>query len=82
MQYDNVLSGLFPGIYICVENVACCTLLMSPYPEPLEMRQKFDSGEDPLDPESQQGGGQGGQGWPFHFNPFESGGNYHFKFNH
>ncbi|XP_029609758.1 dnaJ homolog subfamily C member 3 isoform X2 [Salmo trutta] len=49
-----------------------------------EMRQKFDSGEDPLDPESQQGGGggQGGQGWPFHFNPFESGGNYHFKFNH
>lgn len=55
---------------------------MSPYPEPLEMRQKFDSGEDPLDPESQQGGGQGGQGWPFHFNPFESGGNYHFKFNH
>uniref|UniRef100_A0A8C8K2U0 J domain-containing protein n=1 Tax=Oncorhynchus tshawytscha TaxID=74940 RepID=A0A8C8K2U0_ONCTS len=47
-----------------------------------EMRQKFDSGEDPLDPESQQGGGQGGQGWPFHFNPFESGGNYHFKFHH
>uniref|UniRef100_A0A8C7F3Z1 DnaJ (Hsp40) homolog, subfamily C, member 3b n=1 Tax=Oncorhynchus kisutch TaxID=8019 RepID=A0A8C7F3Z1_ONCKI len=49
-----------------------------------EKRQKFDSGEDPLDPESQQGGGggQGGQGRPFHFNPFESGGNYHFKFNH
>ncbi|CAB1345253.1 unnamed protein product [Coregonus sp. 'balchen'] len=48
-----------------------------------EMRQKFDSGEDPLDPESQQGGGggQGGQG-PFHYNPFESGSNYHFKFNH
>uniref|UniRef100_A0A8C7P8G5 DnaJ (Hsp40) homolog, subfamily C, member 3b n=1 Tax=Oncorhynchus mykiss TaxID=8022 RepID=A0A8C7P8G5_ONCMY len=43
-----------------------------------EKRQKFDSGEDPLDPESQQGG----QGRPFHFNPFESGGNYHFKFNH
>ncbi|XP_067117704.1 dnaJ homolog subfamily C member 3b isoform X2 [Osmerus mordax] len=50
-----------------------------------EMRQKFDAGEDPLDPESQQGGGgggQGGQGWPFHFNPFESGGNYHFKFQY
>ncbi|KAL0970277.1 hypothetical protein UPYG_G00239780 [Umbra pygmaea] len=49
-----------------------------------EKRQKFDSGEDPLDPESQQGGGggHGGQGWPFHFNPFESGGNYHFKFHH
>ncbi|XP_056431557.1 dnaJ homolog subfamily C member 3b [Gadus chalcogrammus] len=49
-----------------------------------EMRQKFDSGEDPLDPESQQGGGggQGSHGWPFHFNPFESGGNYHFKFQH
>ncbi|XP_064787671.1 dnaJ homolog subfamily C member 3-like isoform X2 [Oncorhynchus masou masou] len=49
-----------------------------------EKRQKFDLGEDPLDPESQQGGGggQGGQGRPFHFNPFDSGGNYHFKFNH
>ncbi|KAG7265655.1 hypothetical protein CRUP_016502 [Coryphaenoides rupestris] len=50
-----------------------------------EMRQKFDSGEDPLDPENQQGGGGGGQashGWPFHFNPFESGGNFHFKFQH
>uniref|UniRef100_A0A4W5KR97 DnaJ (Hsp40) homolog, subfamily C, member 3b n=1 Tax=Hucho hucho TaxID=62062 RepID=A0A4W5KR97_9TELE len=41
-----------------------------------EKRQMFDSGEDPLDPESQPGG----QGWPF--NPFESGGNYHFKFHH
>ncbi|KAJ3585167.1 hypothetical protein NHX12_013888 [Muraenolepis orangiensis] len=47
-----------------------------------EMRQKFDSGEDPLDPENQQGGGGGSQGWPFHFNPFESGGNFHFKFQH
>ncbi|KAM4713787.1 dnaJ homolog subfamily C member 3b isoform 1-T3 [Anableps anableps] len=45
-----------------------------------EMRQKFDAGEDPLDPESQQGGGQ--RAWPFHFNPFESGGNFHFKFEY
>uniref|UniRef100_A0A8C1WVS3 DnaJ homolog subfamily C member 3 n=1 Tax=Cyprinus carpio TaxID=7962 RepID=A0A8C1WVS3_CYPCA len=44
-----------------------------------EMRQKFDSGEDPLDPENQQGGG-GGREWPFGFNPFE-GGNFHFKFH-
>ncbi|XP_007551430.1 dnaJ homolog subfamily C member 3b [Poecilia latipinna] len=48
-----------------------------------EMRQKFDEGEDPLDPETQQGGGGGGQrAWPFHFNPFESGGNFHFKFEY
>ncbi|XP_029113124.1 dnaJ homolog subfamily C member 3b isoform X2 [Scleropages formosus] len=49
-----------------------------------EMRQKFDAGEDPLDPESQQGGGGGGggQGWPFHFNPFGSGGSFHFKFHY
>uniref|UniRef100_A0A3Q4G3S4 DnaJ (Hsp40) homolog, subfamily C, member 3b n=1 Tax=Neolamprologus brichardi TaxID=32507 RepID=A0A3Q4G3S4_NEOBR len=47
-----------------------------------EMRQKFDAGEDPLDPESQQGGGGGQQGWPFHFNPFESGGSFHFKFQY
>uniref|UniRef100_A0A673MXS0 DnaJ homolog subfamily C member 3 n=1 Tax=Sinocyclocheilus rhinocerous TaxID=307959 RepID=A0A673MXS0_9TELE len=44
-----------------------------------EMRQKVDSGEDPLDPENQQGGG-GGREWPFGFNPFE-GGNFHFKFH-
>ncbi|KAL6118523.1 uncharacterized protein ACO6RY_03311 [Pungitius sinensis] len=48
-----------------------------------EMRQKFDAGEDPLDPESQQGGGGGGgQGWPYPFNPFDSGGSFHFKFQH
>ncbi|MEQ2262060.1 hypothetical protein XENORESO_002786 [Xenotaenia resolanae] len=47
-----------------------------------EMRQKFDAGEDPLDPESQQGGGGGQRAWPFHFNPFESGGNFHFKFEY
>uniref|UniRef100_A0A9J7XA35 DnaJ (Hsp40) homolog, subfamily C, member 3b n=2 Tax=Cyprinus carpio TaxID=7962 RepID=A0A9J7XA35_CYPCA len=47
-----------------------------------EMRQKFDSGEDPLDPENQQGGGGGGsREWPFGFNPFE-GGNFHFKFHY
>lgn len=46
------------------------------------MRQKFDEGEDPLDPENQQGGGGGQRAWPFHFNPFESGGNFHFKFEY
>ncbi|KAM9834980.1 dnaJ homolog subfamily C member 3b isoform 1-T1 [Syngnathus typhle] len=49
-----------------------------------EMRQKFDSGEDPLDPENQQqqqhGSGHNGHAWPFPFNPFESGGSFHFKF--
>uniref|UniRef100_A0A3P9IXE7 DnaJ (Hsp40) homolog, subfamily C, member 3b n=1 Tax=Oryzias latipes TaxID=8090 RepID=A0A3P9IXE7_ORYLA len=47
-----------------------------------EMRQKFDSGEDPLDPENQQGGGGGQRQWPFHFNPFDSGGSFHFKFEY
>uniref|UniRef100_A0A8C8WE87 DnaJ homolog subfamily C member 3 n=1 Tax=Panthera leo TaxID=9689 RepID=A0A8C8WE87_PANLE len=50
-----------------------------------EMRKKFDDGEDPLDTESQQGGG----GNPFHrswnswqgFNPFSSGGPFRFKFH-
>uniref|UniRef100_A0A671USC4 DnaJ (Hsp40) homolog, subfamily C, member 3b n=1 Tax=Sparus aurata TaxID=8175 RepID=A0A671USC4_SPAAU len=47
-----------------------------------EMRQKFDAGEDPLDPENQQGGGGGGgSAWPFHFDPFQSGGSFHFKFH-
>ncbi|XP_029435981.1 dnaJ homolog subfamily C member 3-like isoform X2 [Rhinatrema bivittatum] len=45
-----------------------------------ELRQKVDAGEDPLDPENQQGGGGHSQQWPFEFNPFSSG-NYHFKFN-
>uniref|UniRef100_A0A4W3I0W6 DnaJ homolog subfamily C member 3 n=1 Tax=Callorhinchus milii TaxID=7868 RepID=A0A4W3I0W6_CALMI len=52
-----------------------------------EMRKKFDSGEDPLDPENQQGGGGGGG--QFHrswnqwqgFNPFGSGGPFNFKFH-
>ncbi len=43
------------------------------------MRQKFDAGEDPLDPENQQGGG--GREWSSGFNPFE-GGNFHFKFHY
>uniref|UniRef100_A0A8C9DND0 DnaJ homolog subfamily C member 3 n=1 Tax=Prolemur simus TaxID=1328070 RepID=A0A8C9DND0_PROSS len=50
-----------------------------------EMRKKFDDGEDPLDAESQQGGGSN----PFHrswnswqgFNPFSSGGPFRFKFH-
>ncbi|XP_007441083.3 dnaJ homolog subfamily C member 3, partial [Python bivittatus] len=49
-----------------------------------EMRRKFDAGEDPLDAESQQGGGN-----PFHrawnswqgFDPFSSGGPFKFKFH-
>ncbi|XP_017558495.1 dnaJ homolog subfamily C member 3a [Pygocentrus nattereri] len=51
-----------------------------------EMRSKFDHGEDPLDPESQQGGGHH---HPFHggwesfqgFNPFGSG-PFNFKFSY
>lgn len=46
-----------------------------------EMRQKFDTGEDPLDPENQQGGGRD-QTWPFNFDPFQSGGSFHFKFHY
>ncbi|XP_030057231.1 dnaJ homolog subfamily C member 3 [Microcaecilia unicolor] len=50
-----------------------------------EMRKRFDAGEDPLDPENQQGGG----GSHFHrswnqwqgFNPFGSGGPFNFKFH-
>lgn len=46
-----------------------------------EMRKRYDMGEDPLDPEQQQGGGHG---HPFFFqqgfNPFGSGG-FNFKFN-
>ena len=50
----------------------------------VEMRQKYDNGEDPLDPESQQG--HGGHGHPFFhqgFNPFGhgGGGGFNFKFN-
>ncbi|XP_048350956.1 dnaJ homolog subfamily C member 3 isoform X2 [Sphaerodactylus townsendi] len=49
-----------------------------------EMRRKFDAGEDPLDAESQQNGGN-----PFHggwntwqgFDPFSSGGPFKFKFH-
>ncbi|XP_064614788.1 dnaJ homolog subfamily C member 3-like [Liolophura sinensis] len=46
-----------------------------------EKRQKFDNGEDPLDPEQQQGG-QGGPFWQQGFNPFGAGGGgFQFKFN-
>ncbi|XP_077473375.1 dnaJ homolog subfamily C [Stigmatopora argus] len=45
-----------------------------------EMRNKFDHGEDPMDPESQQGQHGGGGGQHFHFNPFGSG-PFNFKFN-
>lgn len=49
----------------------------------VEMRKRYDMGEDPLDPEQQQGGG-GPHGHPFFFqgfNPFGSGGGFNFKFN-
>lgn len=45
-----------------------------------EMRQKFDQGEDPLDPEQQQNQGFHQHGQPFGFNPF-GGGGFNFKFN-
>ncbi|KAM4795372.1 dnaJ homolog subfamily C member 3 [Rhinophrynus dorsalis] len=49
-----------------------------------EKRSRFDAGEDPLDPESQQGGG-GANFHHFHqwqgFNPFGSGGPFNFKFH-
>ncbi|XP_012680570.1 dnaJ homolog subfamily C member 3a [Clupea harengus] len=50
-----------------------------------EMRSKFDQGEDPMDPESQQGGHHhqnfhGGHNHFQGFNPFGSG--FNFKFSH
>ncbi|NP_001080099.1 DnaJ heat shock protein family (Hsp40) member C3 L homeolog precursor [Xenopus laevis] len=50
-----------------------------------EKRSRFDAGEDPLDPESQQGAGgphfhRGWNQWQG-FNPFGSGGTFSFKFN-
>ncbi|XP_075446961.1 dnaJ homolog subfamily C member 3 isoform X2 [Ascaphus truei] len=49
-----------------------------------EKRSRFDAGEDPLDPESQQGGGghshRGWNQWQG-FNPFSSGGPFNFKFH-
>ncbi|CAI9725631.1 dnaJ homolog subfamily C member 3-like [Octopus vulgaris] len=45
-----------------------------------EKRQKFDHGEDPLDPENQNEHG-GGPFWHQGFNPFESGGGFQFKFH-
>ncbi|XP_074657591.1 dnaJ homolog subfamily C member 3-like [Tubulanus polymorphus] len=44
-----------------------------------EKREKFDNGEDPLDPEQQQGG-HGGDPWFHGFNPFGHGG-FQFKYN-
>ncbi|KAK2144538.1 hypothetical protein LSH36_748g01016 [Paralvinella palmiformis] len=43
-----------------------------------EKREKFDNGEDPLDPEDQSGGG--GPFWHQGFNPFGQGG-FQFKFH-
>jgi len=47
----------------------------------LEKRERFDRGEDPLDPEQQQGGGHG---HPFYYGggfPGGQGGPFTFKFN-
>uniref|UniRef100_A0A8C5M0B3 DnaJ homolog subfamily C member 3 n=1 Tax=Leptobrachium leishanense TaxID=445787 RepID=A0A8C5M0B3_9ANUR len=48
-----------------------------------EKRSRFDAGEDPLDPESQQGGHphRGWNQWQG-FNPFGSGGGFNFKFHY
>jgi len=48
-----------------------------------EKRQQYDNGQDPLDPEAQQGGGGGGRGFnPFGegFNPFGEGAHFEFHF--
>jgi len=45
-----------------------------------EKKQKFDNGEDPLDPEEQSQGG-GGPFWHQGFNPFGAGG-FQFKFHY
>ncbi|XP_059081547.1 dnaJ homolog subfamily C member 3-like [Tigriopus californicus] len=46
-----------------------------------EMRQKYDNGEDPLDPESQQEGHPFRGGHPFHGGHPFGGGNFQFKFH-
>jgi len=43
-----------------------------------EMREKYDRGEDPLDPEQKNGGHHGGH--PFHGHPFGGGGGGPFQF--
>lgn len=43
-----------------------------------EKRAKFDNGDDPLDPEAQNGGHHHGQGFPFFF---QQSSGFHFKFN-
>ena len=48
------------------------------------MRQKYDHGEDPLDPEQKNGGGNpfNGGPFPFHGHPFGGGGGgFQFKFH-
>ena len=42
------------------------------------MREKYDRGEDPLDPEQKNGGHHGGH--PFHGHPFGGGGGGPFQF--
>ena len=46
------------------------------------MREKYDRGEDPLDPEQKNGGGGPFHGHPFHGHPFGGGGGpFQFKFH-
>jgi len=45
------------------------------------MRQKYDNGEDPLDPEQQQQQQQWGHPFGQGFNPFGHGGGSNFKFH-
>ncbi|XP_062312652.1 dnaJ homolog subfamily C member 3a [Osmerus eperlanus] len=53
-----------------------------------EMRSKFDQGEDPMDPQSQQGGGHHHQNFHGGFNSYQGGfnpfgsGPFNFKFNY
>lgn len=46
-----------------------------------EMREKYDNGDDPLDPESEQGRGFNPFGQGFHGQPFGGGGPFQFKFH-
>ena len=47
-----------------------------------EMREKYDRGEDPLDPEQKNGGPFNGGPFPFHGHPFGGGGGpFQFKFH-
>ena len=46
-----------------------------------ELREKFDNGEDPLDPEQNMNSGGGFHGSPFNFGGGGGGFTFKFKFN-